>query len=212
MVRSPGARHILAPWQPTSETSKSGRKPSPSPPTSSASSAKAPAARPRSSTDQLMLSALSAASTIADGYGRYTAPEQTATATARAKRELLRLETQLAIARQADLISAHTHADLVDSHPERRIDCSAATSSISSGSSPSANANQATASLRTRVRLRSELTHDSARALATNRSTRSTVAQPRQRRRLACRRRACAVLDRCDDDAKPRMFATSRRS
>jgi four helix bundle protein len=62
-------------------------------------------------TDQLMLSALAAASTIADGYGRYTAPEQRQLYRS-AKRELLRLETQLAIARQADLISAQIHADL----------------------------------------------------------------------------------------------------
>ena len=62
-------------------------------------------------TDQLMLTALAAASTIADGYGRYTAPEQRQLYRA-AKRELLRLETQLAIARQADLISAQTHAEL----------------------------------------------------------------------------------------------------
>ena len=62
-------------------------------------------------TDQLMLTALSVAGTIADGYGRYTAPEQRQLYRA-AKRELLRLETQLAIARQADLMSAQVHADL----------------------------------------------------------------------------------------------------
>ena len=62
-------------------------------------------------TDQLMLTALSAASTIADGYGRYTAPEQRQLYRS-AKRELLRVETQLAIARQADLISAQAHTDL----------------------------------------------------------------------------------------------------
>ena len=62
-------------------------------------------------TDQLMLCALAAASTIADGYGRYTAPEQRQLYRS-AKRELLRLETQLAIARQADIISAQSHADL----------------------------------------------------------------------------------------------------
>ena len=54
-------------------------------------------------TDQLMLTALAAASAIADGYGRYTAPEQRQLYRT-AKRELLRLETQLAIARQADLL------------------------------------------------------------------------------------------------------------
>jgi len=62
-------------------------------------------------TDQLMLTALSAAGAIADGYGRYTAPEQRQLYRA-AKRELLRLETQLAIARQADLMTAQAHAAL----------------------------------------------------------------------------------------------------
>jgi four helix bundle protein len=62
-------------------------------------------------TDQLMLTALSAASAIADGYGRYTAPEQRQLYRT-AKRELLRLETQLAILRQADLVSLQAHADL----------------------------------------------------------------------------------------------------
>jgi len=62
-------------------------------------------------TDQLMLTGLAVAGTIADGYGRYTAPEQRQLYRA-AKRELLRLETQLAVARQADLITAQTHADL----------------------------------------------------------------------------------------------------
>lgn len=62
-------------------------------------------------TDHIMNSALAAASAIADGYGRYTAPEQRQLYRA-AKRELARLETQLAVARQADLVTAHTHADL----------------------------------------------------------------------------------------------------
>ena len=62
-------------------------------------------------TDQLMLTALAAACAIADGYGRYTASEQRQLYRA-AKRELLRLETQLAIVRQADLMSAQTYADL----------------------------------------------------------------------------------------------------
>jgi four helix bundle protein len=64
-------------------------------------------------TDQLMLTALAAASIIADGYGRYTTSEQRQLYRA-AKRELLRLETQLAIARQADLMSAQTHAELTN--------------------------------------------------------------------------------------------------
>jgi four helix bundle protein len=62
-------------------------------------------------TDQLMLTALNATGAIADGYGRYTAPEQRQLYRT-AKRELLRLETLLAIARQADLLSAPTHAAL----------------------------------------------------------------------------------------------------
>ena len=62
-------------------------------------------------TDQLMLTALTAASTIADGYGRYTAAEQRQLYRS-AKREFLKLETLLAIARQADLMSVQTHADL----------------------------------------------------------------------------------------------------
>lgn len=62
-------------------------------------------------TDQLMVTALNAATTIADGYGRYTAPEQRQLYRA-AKRELLRLETQLAVIRQAEVISAQLHAEL----------------------------------------------------------------------------------------------------
>jgi four helix bundle protein len=62
-------------------------------------------------TDQLMPTAVSTATTVADGYGRYTPPEQRVLYRA-AKRELLRLETQLAIARQAELLSAQTFADL----------------------------------------------------------------------------------------------------
>jgi four helix bundle protein len=62
-------------------------------------------------TDGLMVVALAVASTIAEGYGRFTAPEQRQLYRS-AKRELLRLETQLAIARQADLISAQAHSDL----------------------------------------------------------------------------------------------------
>jgi four helix bundle protein len=62
-------------------------------------------------TDLLMLTAVNAANAIADGYARYTAPEQRQLYRT-AKRELLRLETQLSIARQADLLSAPTYAEL----------------------------------------------------------------------------------------------------
>ena len=53
----------------------------------------------------VMLTALGVASHIAEGYGRYTAPEQLQIYRA-ARRDLLRLETQLAVAHHADLISA----------------------------------------------------------------------------------------------------------
>src|SRR6476660_1509903 len=56
-------------------------------------------------TDQIMLCALAAAGAIADGYGRYTAPEQRQLY-APAKRELLKLGTQLPLARQPDLLPA----------------------------------------------------------------------------------------------------------
>ncbi|MEO7087154.1 MAG: four helix bundle protein [Gemmatimonadaceae bacterium] len=62
-------------------------------------------------TDQLMLTALNAAGTIADGYGRYTPAEQRQLYRS-ARRELMRLETQLAVARQADILNAAVHADL----------------------------------------------------------------------------------------------------
>ncbi len=62
-------------------------------------------------TDQLMVTALNVASAIADGYGRYTSSEQRQLYRT-ARRELLRLETQLTVARQADLMSAQTHAEL----------------------------------------------------------------------------------------------------
>jgi len=63
-------------------------------------------------TDALIITALAIASHIAEGYGRYTAPEQRQLYRA-AKRELLRLETQLAILRHADLLSLAAHGDLL---------------------------------------------------------------------------------------------------
>ena len=59
----------------------------------------------------VMTTAVGVATCIADGYGRYDAAEQQELYTA-AKRELLRLETQLSIARRADLLGAATDADL----------------------------------------------------------------------------------------------------
>jgi four helix bundle protein len=59
----------------------------------------------------VMTTAVGVATCITDGYGRYDAAEQQELYTT-AKRELLRLETQLSIARRADLLGAATDADL----------------------------------------------------------------------------------------------------
>jgi four helix bundle protein len=61
--------------------------------------------------DMVMLTAAATASLIADGYGRYSQPEQRQVYRA-ARRELLKLETQLAIAKHAELLSAAAHAEL----------------------------------------------------------------------------------------------------
>lgn len=55
--------------------------------------------------EALMVTGISLADHIADGFGRYSAPEQRQCYRA-ARRDLLRLETELTIARQADLVSA----------------------------------------------------------------------------------------------------------
>jgi len=62
-------------------------------------------------TEHTMVTAMTMAERVAEGYGRYAPGEQRQLYRA-AKRELLRLETALAIARQADLISATNHAQL----------------------------------------------------------------------------------------------------
>ena len=62
-------------------------------------------------TEHTMVTAMLMAEHVAEGYGRYAAGEQRQLYRA-AKRELLRLETSLAIARQADLLSAAHHAQL----------------------------------------------------------------------------------------------------
>ena len=62
-------------------------------------------------TEHTMVTAMRMAQHVAEGYGRYAAGEQRQLYRA-AKRELLRLETALAIARQADLLSATSHAQL----------------------------------------------------------------------------------------------------
>src|ERR1043166_1196784 len=62
--------------------------------------------------DELMLTAVSVAELVADGHARYTPIEQRQLYRA-AKRALLRLETQLAAARHAELINVAVQADLL---------------------------------------------------------------------------------------------------
>lgn len=61
--------------------------------------------------DTVMLTALSIGSHIADGFARPTAAEQKESYLA-AKRALFRLETELAVARQAELMPSGTLSDL----------------------------------------------------------------------------------------------------
>jgi four helix bundle protein len=61
--------------------------------------------------EEVMATAVAVATHITDGYARYEAGEQHQLYTA-AKRELLRLETQLALARRAELLSAASDAEL----------------------------------------------------------------------------------------------------
>jgi four helix bundle protein len=63
--------------------------------------------------DQLILTALSVAEHIADGYARYTTLEQRQLYRA-AKRALLRVETQLAVARHAELITVAAQTELLN--------------------------------------------------------------------------------------------------
>jgi four helix bundle protein len=65
----------------------------------------------RTVSDALMSTALSVGTHIADGYARPTAPEQRDAYLA-GKRALLRLETELAVARHAELIPAGTFTEL----------------------------------------------------------------------------------------------------
>ena len=65
----------------------------------------------KSFTEHSMMTAVRVAEHIAEGYGRYAPGEQRQLYRA-AKRELLKLETSLAIARQSDLVSVTGHAQL----------------------------------------------------------------------------------------------------
>lgn len=62
-------------------------------------------------TEHTMMTALAVAEHVAEGYGRY-APGEQRQLYREAKRHLLRLETALAVARQADLVSATHHAQI----------------------------------------------------------------------------------------------------
>lgn len=64
----------------------------------------------KSVSDGVMATAVAVATHIADGYARPTPPEQRESYQA-AKRALLRLETELAVARHADLLPAGAFAD-----------------------------------------------------------------------------------------------------
>lgn len=61
--------------------------------------------------EHAMLTSVAIAEHIAEGYGRYAPGEQRQLYRA-AKRHLMKLETSLAIARQADLLSVTSHAEL----------------------------------------------------------------------------------------------------
>src|SRR5687768_534993 len=61
--------------------------------------------------EHAMLTSIAIAELIAEGYGRYAPGEQRQLYRG-AKRHLLKLETSLAIARQADLLSVTHHAEL----------------------------------------------------------------------------------------------------
>jgi four helix bundle protein len=64
-------------------------------------------------TDRMMLTALAIAEQIADGHARYSHDEQRQVYRS-AKRDLLLVETQMAVARHADLIPASTQTILLD--------------------------------------------------------------------------------------------------
>ena len=61
--------------------------------------------------EHMMLTSLAVAEHIAEGYGRYAPGEQRQLYRA-AKRDLLRLETNLAVAKYAELVSVTAHAEI----------------------------------------------------------------------------------------------------
>ncbi|MEO5817622.1 MAG: four helix bundle protein [Gemmatimonadaceae bacterium] len=65
----------------------------------------------KSVSDAVMATAISVGCNVADGFGRHTVADQL-TSYIEAKRALLRLETELAIARQAELLPAGSFTEL----------------------------------------------------------------------------------------------------
>jgi four helix bundle protein len=64
-------------------------------------------------TDRMMLTAVGIAEQVAEGHARYTSTEQREIYRA-AKRDLLLVETQMAVARHADLIPAVAQANILE--------------------------------------------------------------------------------------------------
>ena len=64
-------------------------------------------------TDRMMLTAVGIAEQVADGHARYTSTEQREVYRA-AKRDLLLVETQMAVARHADLIPAVAQTNILE--------------------------------------------------------------------------------------------------
>lgn len=64
-------------------------------------------------TDRMMLTAVGIAEQVADGHSRYTSTEQRDIYRA-AKRDLLLVETQMAVARHADLLPSAAQANLME--------------------------------------------------------------------------------------------------
>ena len=164
-------------------------------------------------TDQLMLSALARREHHRRRLWTIHRPGTAATVPRRQSANSCASRPSSPIARQADLVSA-PNAQPSSSNRIQSVDATAraATSCISSDSRlPEANADK-----RKILNSRSTTLHRTDSAAAPPMPFRESLdqidrPQTRERRRLRADDRI-AVLDRCDDDAKPRIFATSRRS
>ena len=267
MTARPGAVDISAPWQAHREIPRSGRKPSASPPTSSASSAAPLGARRRRLPTR---SCWRPARPRARSPKRpRDLPAEERECYARARRALVTVETQLAIARVSGIIPASVHAHSRRAwhryhsasrtplnHVEHHTDSLPARWQIPKvgiASTPTDTRTARTAADGCELRLLAAARRPDSRfrdaavaelpfpvpvpdSRSRVRSSRFTVpspdspipnfgfcidpaktldeidgAQPRERRGRVPTTR-CAVLERCDDDAKPRIRATSRMS